>query len=384
MTTDRDGNENSAYDFDSYLETIELPYQVVNNLSNITTSFWMKTTNDSHMGIISGANTAYDNEFIIMVLEGNIAPYIKGSYFSSPTYILDNDWHNISITRNSVSGLNKIYIDGIYDSEQALLTGIINISQGGLWLGCEQDEVGGSWDPEQQFIGKLDDVRIYNRVLSDTEIEDIYIGFDANFICPETSYIGEQIQFTDTSTGSPTTWEWDFENDGIYDLTYYSYQDTIYWTYENTEVDSVKLKISNGTFVDSLTKAISVLYCPPAPPDSVQLILNYPDVTISWTAVDTTICGSSITPDYYVIQYSETSQNEDFYYLNYVLPPITEFTHTGVLMFGNNGEPSDHMFYKVITIKNYNREQIEYLESLNNSTERIKWSDVKRNLETKK
>ena len=34
------------------------------------------------------------------------------------------------------------------------------------------------------------------------------------------------------------------------------------------------------------------------------------------------------------------------------------------------------MFYKVVAVKNYTREQVEYLEELNNSREKISWKEV--------
>jgi hypothetical protein len=50
------------------------------------------------------------------------------------------------------------------------------------------------------------------------------------------------------------------------------------------------------------------------------------------------------------------------------------YTHTFVADY------REQMFYKVIAIKNYSREQIEYLEVLINSRENFKWSEVKINL----
>ena len=38
-------------------------------------------------------------------------------------------------------------------------------------------------------------------------------------MCIRDSVAPLAILFTDTSTGSPTTWAWDFENDGVVDST---------------------------------------------------------------------------------------------------------------------------------------------------------------------
>ena len=197
--------------------------------------------------------------------------------------------------------------------------------------------------------------------------------FQAVFTSPETAYIGEPIQFTDTSTGNPTTWEWDFENDGIYD----SFIQHPTHIYDSEEIYSVKLKITNGTLVDSLIKEnhISVTYCPPASPDVAQPVLSDNDAIISWTEVDTTECGSAIIPDGYVVLFSEIPNQDDyFFFLSSTIDTI--YIHLDVVRW------SDEMFYKVFAYKDYSRAQIEYLDSLNNSRENVKWAEVKRNLES--
>ena len=217
-------------------------------------------------------------------------------------------------------------------------------------------------------------MRIYNRLLSVSEIQDLYLGLDANFISPETAYIGEEIQFIDISTSDESliNWEWDFENDGIYD----SFVQNPTYIYSSNGIYSVKLRISSETLADSLIKdnLITVTYCPPASPDSVQVNIVYPDAIISWLVVNTTECGSPIIPDGYIIRYNETASelDEDYYFLNFTTQ--LTYTHTFVAQY------SPQMFYRVIAVKDYSREQIEYLEGLNNSREKIKWSIVQQNL----
>jgi PKD repeat protein len=71
------------------------------------------------------------------------------------------------------------------------------------------------------------------------------------------------VQFTDQSTHAPTSWAWDFENDGIVDSTAQnpSHQ------YTATGLYSVTLTVANGEGSDSVTKtdAISVGEAPPPP-----------------------------------------------------------------------------------------------------------------------
>jgi PKD repeat protein len=58
------------------------------------------------------------------------------------------------------------------------------------------------------------------------------------------------VQFTDQSSGSPTAWEWDFQNDGSVDST----QQNPSFVYTNPGTYSVKLTASNSSGANSLTK----------------------------------------------------------------------------------------------------------------------------------
>ena len=210
---------------------------------------------------------------------------------------------------------------------------------------------------------------------SDSGIYEIDVTkvYFADFISSTVeAYIGEEIQFTDNTGGSPISWEWDVENDGIYD---YFVQNPTH-IYRTIGTYSVKLRVSDGTVVDSLIQEnlIAVEYASPAEPQNVQVEIVYPDAVISWAAVDTTIFGDPIIPDGYIVLFSENE--EDYFYL--ISTSDTTYTHIRV------AEHREIMFYQVLAYINYTREQIEYLASLNNSRENIKWADVKRNLNVKR
>jgi len=74
-------------------------------------------------------------------------------------------------------------------------------------------------------VGKIDEVRIYNRALSESEIQDLYIqgGGGGNELTadaggPYSGSASENIQFTGgASGGTPYTYAWDLDNDGQYD-----------------------------------------------------------------------------------------------------------------------------------------------------------------------
>ena len=95
-------------------------------------------------------------------------------------------------------------------------------------------------------------------------VEKSATGIFADFKASSTS--GEaplQIRFTDQSTGSPVSWAWDFENDGIIDSTE---QDPT-WIYNSAGTYTVKLTVTNDAGSDDETKTgyITVTAAPIAP-----------------------------------------------------------------------------------------------------------------------
>jgi PKD repeat protein len=179
-------------------------------------------------------------------------------------------------------------------------------------------------------------------------------------------YLPLSINFNDLSiqgSGIINQWNWDFG-----DTNNSSLQNPIH-IYQNPGIYSVSLEVTDendSTATEMKPNYITVTYCPPVAPDDVEVDIVFPDVNISWTAVDTTECGSVITPDGYVVIYSE--DEVDYLFLNYTTE--LSYIHTFVAQF------RPQMFYRIISFKDFTRAQISYLNNLNNSRERIKWIDV--------
>jgi len=111
----------------------------------------------------------------------------------------------------------------------------------------------------------------------------------ANFTTAGTNTPPHTINFTDTSTGGPTTWAWDFENDGIIDST----APNPSHTYAGAGQFDVKLTVTNVGGPSSLTKTISVADPPPpvagftsaaaaSPPLTAQLTDTSTGTPTSW------------------------------------------------------------------------------------------------------
>ncbi|RLA92170.1 MAG: hypothetical protein DRG69_09220, partial [Deltaproteobacteria bacterium] len=126
------------------------------------------------------------------------------------------------------------------------------------------------------FEGLIDDVRVYNRPLSTSEIDSLYreggwpLPLVANFTADQTNVpIGTEIQFTDQSTGTPTSWEWDFDNDGTIDST----DENPVYTYTSAGTYTVSLTVSDGTNNDTETKTDYITVTT----DNIPPTINLPD-----------------------------------------------------------------------------------------------------------
>jgi len=88
------------------------------------------------------------------------------------TVLTDLNWHHYVIKRSGTSF--SVYIDNslvmlIYLDGTALVP-----ASNGVIIGQDQDTVGGGFDVNQSMGGSIDELRVYNRALTDGEISAIY------------------------------------------------------------------------------------------------------------------------------------------------------------------------------------------------------------------
>lgn len=188
LTTDHLGNPNKAYSFDGINDYIIVPdNSSLNFANNHTICAWFKTTNPIIAGEISGtivgkAKTVNLRSYIIYIsgatgtgdsncyylFKTNDALY-KSNVYTLPYY--DDKWHMIATTYDYSTGNMKVYIDNILKKTTTI--GQITLEQTStpLTFGCIHGLTSGY---RYYFKGVLDDICIYNRTLTDTEISQVY------------------------------------------------------------------------------------------------------------------------------------------------------------------------------------------------------------------
>lgn len=145
------------------------PLNIIN--SNITVSFWYKTTNGSYAGIIDNSQAATANGWGIDNFNGRFR-FLGAGNLTGPTYATDGTWHHIVFVKSGSKGI--FYKDNIAtDSTNSMttLTAPTAIVQFNI----------GRRNNITSYLQStnLDDIAIYNRALTRQEIADIttYNGF---------------------------------------------------------------------------------------------------------------------------------------------------------------------------------------------------------------
>jgi len=236
LTSDRDGNANKAYAFDGNDDYILVAdNDALDGFSNgFSISVWLKTNSEDNQEVISKtvahSDKTIDDSYRLAFQEPNrdvFSNAIVGAiqvqltdqhstdldldshnFISSSIIINDGKWHHVVFVwdgngfKFSVDGINDTNLT--YYDNKSTSSDINNSTNVPLVIGALDDNNTGNYF--NNFIGHLDDLRIYNRGLSDSEISDLYgggaqdnsslPGITVNVISDNTTEAGGTASFT--------------------------------------------------------------------------------------------------------------------------------------------------------------------------------------------
>jgi len=177
-----DGRSGRALEFDGH-DCVTLPDNSILDFdapSSFTWAVWIKTTCPWSSGdrVVIGWRDSGDPDPFIRIfvryngLVGFVYRDAGGTWtdevISSPNTVDDGNWHFIVAVRDkSSTNPNKLYVDGV----------LVDESPDPTTLGFDVDhhEVGRDYIDGTFFVGTIDEVRIYNRALSEEEIRGHYL-----------------------------------------------------------------------------------------------------------------------------------------------------------------------------------------------------------------
>jgi CUB/sushi domain-containing protein len=100
------------------------------------------------------------------VFNGNIQDY-------SGVDVLDGVAHHIAVTWTAATGLTELFVDGVSTASRTVTQGTPLTASGVLALGQDLDSLTSpnyGFDPDQSFVGTLDEFAVFDRVLTAAEI----------------------------------------------------------------------------------------------------------------------------------------------------------------------------------------------------------------------
>ncbi|WP_162298400.1 LamG-like jellyroll fold domain-containing protein [Flavobacterium tibetense] len=167
---DRFGNVGNSYSFVSGSDIV-CTTNSFNNIQVFSTSIWFKTQNEGFLfGLDSGQciHGGQWDRYTFINASGNLVLYaFNGSeqFCITTGNYKDNNWHNV-VSVLSSDGM-KVYIDGVLSAQNNSVTSAENYI--GYW------RVGGLQSGgNNTMIGNIDDIGVWDRVLTPTEILHIY------------------------------------------------------------------------------------------------------------------------------------------------------------------------------------------------------------------
>lgn len=174
-TTNKDNQRDSAFSFDGTDDYINVgTNSTVGNLTNnFSVSAWIRPQAFTTANVIIAATRAASNNGFSFAVYGTglrFTTYTVKDYDTAGVTLLANTWYHVTavLDNNNVT----FYVNGVN-------RGTITHTTGGLANTDDPYQIGASTSNGSStltfpFNGKLDDIRIYSRVLSADEITRIY------------------------------------------------------------------------------------------------------------------------------------------------------------------------------------------------------------------
>src|SRR3990167_702205 len=176
------GKIGQALNFDGVDDYVQVNKPVYQNNTSYSISFWIKSPAQATGNIKSAyaesvtSGAAYlrlaswpgaSSNQLRVVIRNDAATAVLAVY--STTIVFNDTWHHIAWT--DANGTAALYIDGVRDASN------FNYTRSGVFT-LNTSTIGAIVDsgPDDFLQSKIDDVRVYNRAMSASEIRMLYRG----------------------------------------------------------------------------------------------------------------------------------------------------------------------------------------------------------------
>jgi len=172
LAQDRFGKADAAFSFDGN-DYIEIPGTSALHLqSGFTLAAWVNFSQDNADQAIVAKHVWGDNNGILIGVghvslpaDNRLHVYVSGPRLLSPGTYNDGQWHFVCGTFDGST--MRLYVDGQLSGSQSVAYSATNTAN---------FRIGASSSLNSAFIGTIDDVGIYDRPLTETEVNILYSG----------------------------------------------------------------------------------------------------------------------------------------------------------------------------------------------------------------
>jgi len=167
----------TSYDFDGSDDYVSDATDLTALQETASVSAWIRTTQSGDDTMwqapgLTGVESSGDENDIFwgwLDADGHIGMQTGNNPGAqSTTSVNDGNWHHVVLTREAVTGEVEVYIDGTLEDSATSRTGEITTDFDSI--GRIEDTAG---SPEY-FDGRIDEFRVYDRVLSGSEVSTLY------------------------------------------------------------------------------------------------------------------------------------------------------------------------------------------------------------------
>ena len=172
LSTGRNNESNTAYSFDGVDDYIEFGAGMLSGDGEFSILIWINTSSGSFARILSQRNGGYNGQYIVeLESDGEIEFYTYSSLTGkwivrSSSALNDGNWHHLAFVQQDNGG--KMYLNGSLDQTDNLNGKVNLLSTNKTYLGKD------GRNNSSFYTGKVDDLKIYNRALSASEIQTLF------------------------------------------------------------------------------------------------------------------------------------------------------------------------------------------------------------------
>jgi hypothetical protein len=163
------GKEGGALQFDGTNDYVSAPFILDPSAGSFSVFAWIKS-NARGQVIISQTGESGARWLWTDPSYGRLTTWLMHPPFDllmAGSTITDNQWHHVGMVYDCIRLKRYLYVDGIEVARDTNPVGGVN-ANGGLYFGADKTLQAGSF-----FSGLMDDIRIYDEVLSEEEVADL-------------------------------------------------------------------------------------------------------------------------------------------------------------------------------------------------------------------